>query len=106
MASCPSFWQLGPVMEPTSENRFDPNFVAQILLELAHEQSLEKVMQKLAGRVMERPHIACAQVCLIEKGDLCATCKSRSECADQSRCLHLAAAKAKSMVGLGRGLWL
>jgi hypothetical protein len=28
-------------MEPTSDNRFDPNFVAQILLELAREQSLE-----------------------------------------------------------------
>ena len=52
---------------------------------------------------MERPHIACAQVWLIEKGDLCATCPRRPECPDQSRCLHLAAAKAKSIVGPGKG---
>jgi PAS domain S-box-containing protein len=90
-------------MEPTRDNRFDPNFVGQILLELAHEQSLEKVVQKLAERVMERPHIACAQIWLIEKGDLCATCPRRPECPDQTRCLHLAAAKAKSIVGPGRG---
>ena len=90
-------------MEPTSDNRFDPNFVAQILLEIAHEQSLDKVVQKLVERVMERPHIACAQVWLIEKGDLCATCPRRPECPDQSRCLHLAAAKANSIVGPGKG---
>jgi len=94
-------------MEPTgdtrSDKRFDPNFVAQILLELAHEQSLEELVRKLAERVMERPHIACSQVWLIQKGDLCATCPRRPDCPDQSRCLHLAAAKAKSVVGPGRG---
>jgi len=90
-------------METASDNRFDPNFVGQILLELAHEQSLEKLVRKLAERVMERPHIASAQVWLIEKGDLCATCPRRPECPDQSRCLHLAAAKANSIFGLGKG---
>jgi len=106
LASCPSFWQLGPVMEPTSENRFDPNFVAQILLELAHEQSLAKLLQKLVERVMERPHIICAQAWLIEKGDPRATCPRRPEWPGQSRCMHLAAAKAKSIVGSWGGLWL
>ncbi len=60
-------------MEPASENRFDSNFAAQILLEISHEQSLEKLSQKLIERVMERPHIACAQGWLIEKGNLGAT---------------------------------
>ncbi len=90
-------------MEPTSDNRFDANFVAQILLELANEQSLAKLVQKLVERVMERPHLVCVQVWLIEKGDLCATCPRRPDCPDQSRCLHLAAAKAKSIVGPGKG---
>ena len=72
-------------------------------LGIAHEQSLEKLLQKLVERVMERPHMVCAQVWLIEKGDLCATCPRRPECPDQSRCLHLAAAKAKSIVGPGKG---
>jgi transcriptional regulator with GAF, ATPase, and Fis domain len=91
------------LVEPKSDRRFDANFLAQILLELAHEQSLAKLLQKLIERVMERPHIVCAQVWLIEKGDPCATCPRRAECPDQSRCLHLAAAKAKSMVGPGKG---
>jgi len=60
-------------------------------------------LQKLIERATERPHIVCAQVWLIEKGDLCATCPRRPECPDQSRCLHLAAAKAKSVAGPGKG---
>ena len=80
-------------MEPASDRRFDSNFAAQILFEIAHEQSLEKLLQKLVERAMERPHIVCAQVWLIEKGDLCAACPRRPGCPDQSRCLHLVAAK-------------
>jgi PAS domain S-box-containing protein len=90
-------------MQPASESRFDANFAAQILLEIAHEHSLEKLLQKLVDRAMERPHIVCAQVWLIEKGDLCATCPRRPVCPDQSRCLHLAAAKGKSIFQPGRG---
>ena len=94
-------------MENSSDNRFDSrfdaSFLTQILLEIANEQSLAKLLQKLIERVMEAPHIACVQVWLIEKGDLCATCPRRPECPDQSRCLHLAAAKAKSRVGPGKG---
>ena len=90
-----------------SDKRFDPNFLTEILLEIAHEQSLEKLLQKLIDRATERPHIVCAQVWLVKKGDLCATCRRRPECPDQSRCLHLAAAKAKSIVGPGEGFgWL
>jgi PAS domain S-box-containing protein len=90
-------------MESMSDNRFDANFAAQILLEIAHEQSLAKLLQKLVERVMERPHMVCAQVWLVEKGDLCASCPRRPECPDQSRCLHLAAAKSKSIAGPGKG---
>jgi PAS domain S-box-containing protein len=92
-------------METASDNRFDANFVGQILLQLAHEQSLEKLLQKLVESVMERPHMVCVQVWLIEKGDLCATCPRRPGCPDQSRCLHLAAVKAKSIVVPGKGFW-
>ena len=94
-------------MENSSDNRydsrFDASFLTQILLEIANEQSLEKLLRKLIDRAMEGPHIVCVQVWLIEMGDRCATCPRRPECPDQSRCLHLAAAKAKSMVGPGKG---
>ena len=94
-------------MENSSDNRldqrFDNNFVAQILLEIAPEQSLEKLLQKLIERATERPHIVCAQVWLVKKGDLCDTCPRRAACPDQSRCLHLAAVKAKSIAAPGKG---
>ena len=90
-------------MEPTSERRFDANFLMQLLLEIAHEQSLEQLLQKLVERVMASPHMVCAQVWLIESGDLCSTCPRRPECPDQSRCLHLAAARAKSIAGPRNG---
>ena len=91
------------IMEPTSENRFDTSFAVQVLLDIAHEQSLDKLLQKLIERTLERPHMACCQVWLIGNGDLCATCPRRPDCPDQSRCLHLAAAKANSILERGRG---
>lgn len=94
---------MGTSSDNRFDSRFDTNFLAQILIEIAPEQSLEKLLQKLIDRAMERPHIVCGQIWLIGKGDLCATCPRRPECPDQSRCLHLAVAKAKSIVGPGKG---
>lgn len=90
-------------MESASDRRFDVNYAAQLLLELAHEQSVESLLNRLVERAVERPHIVCAQIWLIEKGDLCATCPRRPVCPDQSRCLHLVAGKAKSAAGTGKG---
>ena len=91
-------------MEPTSDRRFDPNYAAQVLTEIANERSLEKLLRKLSERTMERPHFACVQVWLIKKGDLCDSCPKRPECPDQSRCLHLAVAAGKSILERGKGM--
>lgn len=80
-----------------SDSRFDPNYAAQLLLEVAHEKSLEQLLQTLVHRTVERPGIACAQVWLIDKGDRCSTCPRRAECPDQSRCLHLVAGEGVSV---------
>jgi transcriptional regulator with GAF, ATPase, and Fis domain len=78
-------------VESASDHRFDPNFAAQVLLDIAHEQSLEQLLLKLVRRAVERPDIACAQIWLIDRGDLCSTCPHRVDCPDKSRCLHLVA---------------
>jgi transcriptional regulator with GAF, ATPase, and Fis domain len=103
-------------MESTHERRFDPNYAAQLLLDIAHEQSLGSLLQKLVTRAVERPDIACVQIWLKEKGDLCATCPRRRECPDPSHCLHLVAGKgmpdsevsrfsdSKARIPLGVGL--
>lgn len=82
-------------MEPTSDRRFDPHFGVQLLLEIARERSVDPILKKLVESGVEHTEFVISQVWLIQKGDLCSTCKYRSECADRSRCLHLVAAKSR-----------
>ncbi|MBE7501878.1 MAG: sigma 54-interacting transcriptional regulator [Verrucomicrobiales bacterium] len=84
-------------MQSTSDSRFDPNYAAQMLLDIAHEQSVDSLLQKLVRRVVERPNVACVQVWLTDQGDLCATCPHRAICPDRTRCLHLVAGKGKTL---------
>ena len=95
-------------MEPTSDTRsdrrFDPHQAAQLLMEIAQERSLDLILKRIVEQGSEGTEYAFAQVWLVEKGDLCLTCKYRSECADQSRCLHLAAGKGRSILPHGQGL--
>ncbi len=91
-------------MEPATDSRFDPNIAVQILLEISHEHAVEQLLHKLVCRAVERPHLACAQVWLIDRGDLCGSCGRQSECHDQARCLHLAAGKGVSLSDSGWGI--
>ena len=84
-------------MESVSDSRFDPNLAVRVLLEIAHEKSVEHLLQKLVCSAMERPSLACIQIWLIDRGDLCSKCPHRPECPDQSRCLHLVAGKGMSL---------
>jgi transcriptional regulator with GAF, ATPase, and Fis domain len=90
-------------MESTSDNRFDPNLGVQLLLDMAQERSVEPLLKKIVDCAVERTEFVFSQVWLIEKGDLCATCKYRSECADQSRCLHLVAGRGRTLPSPGKG---
>jgi hypothetical protein len=42
-------------MEQETESWFDPDFAAQILLEIAHEQSLEKLLSGLLSLAKLHP---------------------------------------------------
>jgi len=88
-------------VESSSDSRFDPNFATHLLLDIAHEQSVEHLLQKLVCRAMERPDIVCVQVWLVNKGDLCSVCSQRPRCPDQTRCLHLVASGGKSLSDSG-----
>ena len=90
------FRESPPVVEPNSDNRFDPNFATHLLLDVAHEQSVEHLLQKLIRRAMERPDMAGVQVWSVDKGDLCSVCPQRPKCPDQIRCLHLVAGRGRS----------
>ncbi len=73
-------------MESTADSRFDPNYAMQLLLDIAHEQSVEGLLNKVVTRGVEQPtETACVQVWLIDKGE---------------RCLRLAAAAGSLPPGL------
>jgi transcriptional regulator with GAF, ATPase, and Fis domain len=73
------------------DEKFDPNFASALLLEIAQEQSLDQLLKKLVARVLQRPGVARVRIWLIDKGDICSTCVRRSDCPDQTRCLHAVA---------------
>ena len=89
-------------MAATSDNRFDTHSGVQLLLEIAREHSVEPILKKIVEYAVERTEFVFAQVWLIEKGDLCATCKYRPQCPDQSRCLHLVAGRGRSLPDPGK----
>jgi transcriptional regulator with GAF, ATPase, and Fis domain len=84
-------------MAPTSDRRFDTHSGVQLLLEIAREHSVEPILNKIVAYAVERTEFVFSQVWLIKKGDLCSTCMYRSECPDQSRCLHLVAGRARAL---------
>ena len=84
-------------MESLSDSRVDANIAVRMLVGIGEAQSLDEIFKILVSDGGERPNIVCAQAWLIEKGDLCATCPCRPVCPDQTRCLHLVAAKGKSL---------
>jgi len=88
-------------VESTNDRRFDPNFATRLLLDIAHEQSVEHVLQKLIRSAMERTDVACVQVWLVDKGDRCSVCPQRPNCPNQTRCLHLVAGGGKSFSDSG-----
>lgn len=97
----PSPCQYLPVVEANSDSRFDQSFAAYLLLDIAHEQSVEHLLQKLMRRTMEHPDVACVQIWLMDRGDLCSVCPQRPKCPDQTRCLHLVAGGGKSFSNSG-----
>jgi transcriptional regulator with GAF, ATPase, and Fis domain len=82
-------------MENSSDNRFDTrfdsDFAAGVLLDLAQERSLDGLMEKTLCAAMTQAEIARVEIWLIEKGDICSRCAQKPRCPDQSRCLHLIA---------------
>jgi PAS domain S-box-containing protein len=96
------FWLHSPAVESASDSRFDTNRAVEMLLYVAQARSLEDLFQRFVEDAAGNPRIACLQVWLIDKGDLCTTCPQRLVCPDQSRCLHLVAARGKSIPASGK----
>jgi transcriptional regulator with GAF, ATPase, and Fis domain len=91
---------------------FDFAALQGIALRVAEARSVETVLSAIVRGLVDQSGIALARVWLCEPGDICQTCPMRSECLDQSRCLHLVASAGKpltesstSTTTLGDGAW-
>jgi transcriptional regulator with GAF, ATPase, and Fis domain len=91
-------------VEANNDSRFDPNFATRLLLDIAHEQSVEHLLQKLIRSAMERADMVGVQIWLVDKGDLCSVCPQRPKCPNQTRCLHLVAGGGRSLSDSGSGV--
>src|SRR6516162_7152772 len=73
----------------------------QILMTASRERSERTVLRIIVDGLAAQPHTALARIWLMGPGDICANCRMRPECPDQSRCLHLAASSGRSLAEPG-----
>jgi formate hydrogenlyase transcriptional activator len=74
----------------------------KIVLAIAESESIDAVLQTTVRGLAGQPDVALTRIWLIEPGDLCRSCVMRGACADQTRCLHLAASAGHSIIDRGR----
>lgn len=63
----------------------------QVMVSMARTRSLAEVLHAVTGGISQCRNVVLARIWLIDAGDVCATCRFRAECPDQTRCLHLVA---------------
>ncbi len=75
-----------------------------LLLEMAQRRQVTDVLKLIVNRLATSQAVALARIWLIKPGEGCATCPRRSECPDQTSCLHLVASAGTSIVEPDRDL--
>jgi len=61
------------------------------MVSMAQKRSLPEVLRAVVEGISKCHNVVLARIWLIEEGDICATCRFRPECPDQTKCLHLVA---------------
>ncbi len=61
------------------------------MVSMAQNRSLPEVLRAIVEGIAECRNVVLVRIWLIAPGDVCASCRFRPECPDQTRCLHLAA---------------
>ncbi len=63
----------------------------RVMVSMAQRRALSEVLDAVVAGIAECPNVALARIWLLAPGDVCASCRLRDECPDQTRCLHLVA---------------
>ena len=66
------------------------------MVAMAEKRSLPEVLRAVVIGLAQCRKVVLARIWLIEKGDICETCRFSQECPDQTRCLHLVASTGNS----------
>ena len=78
-------------MQPPIHLDLELESFKSLLLEIGKQRSLKDLLWLIVRRLADQPAVALARIWLIEPGDICPNCLMKSECPDQSHCLHLKA---------------
>lgn len=62
----------------------------------AQNRTLTEVLRAVVEGLSQCSNVVLARIWLIKPGDICATCRFRPECPDQTRCLHMVASAGHS----------
>lgn len=68
----------------------------RVMVSMAQNRSLPEVLRAVVEGLSQCSNVVLARIWLIKPGDICAECRFRSECPEQSRCLHLVASAGNS----------
>lgn len=80
-----------------SNRVFDPTVYLQLLLDLAHVQSVDMALRRILDDAEKRTNFTSVQIWLVREGDRCESCAHRARCPDQTHCLHLVAGMGRSL---------
>ena len=72
-------------------------FLQAVALSVANERSLDMILKRIVAGLADTPEMVLARIWLIGPGDICESCPSRSECPDQTACLHLVASDGRPL---------
>lgn len=70
----------------------------KLLLAMPQQRSVADVLRLVVNHLASSHAVALARIWLIQPGEGCPTCPMRSECPDQTECLHLVASAGTSVV--------
>ena len=68
----------------------------RVMVAVAQSRTLEEVLHAITAGIAQCGNVVLARIWLIQGGDVCATCRFRSDCPDQIRCLHLVSSAGNS----------
>jgi len=78
---------------------FEPAAMRSLMLDMAQQRAVDAVLDLAVRRLTVRSSVALARIWLAAPGDVCASCRMRPECPDQTECLHLAASAGGPLDG-------